>query len=806
MANNPVVSQIEIANILYDIKDAEARDSIPKNLSDLKEDTSHRTVTDEEKEKWNVLQVIDSELKEGSKNPVENNAVATKIGLMQDSITFAKTQATIAKDKVNDLINGKETADKATKDAKGNIISETYLRKDEVVKCDDTLSDTSINPVQNKVITTEIKQDRNNFANTVIINLLKPSYDNTIVNGITIVDNKDGSFTLNGTATIATTFILQNNIIPSEGLYRLVGCPAGGSYGKYGLWASNQYTSVNGDFGEGAALSFDGRTSVSLAIVVWANATLANVTFKPMLTFYLPGLNITIDNFVPYTGDEPTLNKAVSAIYKKLNIPIMTISQKGIGSPDGETILVDNGVFRINSEVTNKVIDYTSTKVDLNNLNDIQYTYLITSNASNIPTNFKIGYLKIYKDISNLYQFVYYIDSQLEFKRSSSNNGKSWGGWQQFNLPDSTLNTSSTKPIQNKVVASEIDKIKNGNTIVKKAEQDSDGNIIKDTYLKKTEKINCDDALSETSTNPVQNKIITSEINNIKSNYVKNNENNAEGVSYNSTSSQIEANNVQAAIDYLATHQGEKLPDDIALLADEEIEVQLPLVQELPFGFGIDDNGNYGYYKKDSEILTPFAEGGGAGLPEIYIGDDPSTADDNYTFFIDTSENYGSGSGNEPSNNGFPNLEPIFLGKDYVEQTNYNTDKISVSITLPNDCSDIFFIAGMTDGDNNNDNYFQDIIADNMFMIETKRVFQSTSTSNPFTQYLNLFSSLLNTTEILSIPQRQPYFTFVWKYYLKEGKAGESFTFTKQSYGRDVFVFAYALNQNGKVLPFKVLI
>ena len=806
MANNPVVSQIEIANILYDIKDAEARDSIPKNLSDLKEDTSHRTVTDEEKEKWNVLQVIDSELKEGSKNPVENNAVATKIGLMQDSITFAKTQATIAKDKVNDLINGKETADKATKDAKGNIISETYLRKDEVVKCDDALSDTSINPVQNKVITTEIKQDRNNFANTVIINLLKPSYDNTIVNGITMVDNKDGSFTLNGTATIATTFILQNNIIPSEGLYRLVGCPAGGSYGKYGLWASNQYTSVNGDFGEGAALSFDGHTSVSLAIVVWANATLANVTFKPMLTFYLPGLNITIDNFVPYTGDEPTLNKAVSAIYKKLNIPIMTISQKGIGSPDGETILVDNGVFKINSEVTNKVIDYTSTKVDLNNLNDIQYTYLITSNASNIPTNFRIGYLKIYKDISNLYQFVYCIDNQLEFKRSSSNNGKSWGGWQQFNLPDSTLNTSSTKPIQNKVVASEIDKIKNGNTIVKKAEQDSDGNIIKDTYLKKTEKINCDDALSETSTNPVQNKIITSEINNIKSNYVKKNENNAEGVSYNSTSSQIEADNVQAAIDYLATHQGEKLPDDIALLADEEIEVQLPLVQELPFGFGIDDNGNYGYYKKDSEILTPFAEGGSAGLPEIYIGDDPSTADDNYTFFIDTSENYGSGSGNKPSNNGFPNLEPIFLGKDYVEQTNYNTDKISVSITLPNDCSDIFFIAGITDGDNNNDNYFQDIIADNMFMIETKRVFQSTSTSNPFTQYLNLFSSLLNTTEILSIPQRQPYFTFVWKYYLKEGKAGESFTFTKQYYCRDVFVFSYALNQNGKVLPFKVLI
>lgn len=151
-------------------------------------------------------------------------------------------------------------------------------------------------------------------------------------------------------------------------------------------------------------------------------------------------------------------------------------------------------------------------------------------------------------------------------------------------------------------------------------------------------------------------------------------------------------------------------------------------------------------------------------------------------------------------------LTPVFLGVDYVEQTAYNDTKISVSITLSEDCTDIFFVAGMNDGDNNNDNYFQDVIADNVIMAETKHTFQSVAQSNPFTDYLKLFSNTLDATEILNIPQPSPYYTFVWKYYLKDGKAGTTYTFTKQRYGKDVFVFAYALNKNGNTLKQKVLI
>ena len=162
-----------------------------------------------------------------------------------------------------------------------------------------------------------------------------------------------------------------------------------------------------------------------------------------------------------------------------------------------------------------------------------------------------------------------------------------------------------------------------------------------------------------------------------------------------------------------------------------------------------------------------------------------------------------AGGGGAGGGNAFE-LTPVFLGVDYVEQTAYNDTKISVSITLPEDYTDIYFVAGMTDGDNNNDNYFQDPISENVIMMENKRTFYPTAQSNPFTDYLTLYSSLLNAAEILNIPQPSMY-AFVWKYYLKDGKAGTTYTFTKQQYGKDVFVFAYALNKNGEILKFKTL-
>lgn len=203
----------------------------------------------------------------------------------------------------------------------------------------------------------------------------------------------------------------------------------------------------------------------------------------------------------------------------------------------------------------------------------------------------------------------------------------------------------------------------------------------------------------------------------------------------------------------------------------------------------------------DDTTYQLYAPTGGS-LQEVYVGDDPESAPDSCTLFVDTSEDYDGGGS---SSGDIFALNPVFLGVDYVEQTAYNDTKISVSITLPEDCMDIYFVAGMIDGDNNADNYFQDSIADNVKLVEAKRTFLSSAQYNPFTDYLKLFSNLLNAPEILNIPQPAPYYAFAWKYYLKEGKAGTTYTFTKQRYGKDVFVFAYALNRNGEMLKLKVL-
>ena len=51
-----------------------------------------------------------------------------------------------------------------------------------------------------------------------------------------------------------------------------------------------------------------------------------------------------------------------------------------------------------------------------------------------------------------------------------------------------------------------------------------------------------------------------------------------------------------------------------------------------------------------------------------------------------------AGGGGAGGGNAFE-LTPVFLGVDYVEQNAYNDTKISVSITLSEDCKDIYFVA-----------------------------------------------------------------------------------------------------------------
>lgn len=73
--------------------------------------------------------------------------------------------------------------------------------------------------------------------------------------------------------------------------------------------------------------------------------------------------------------------------------------------------------------------------------------------------------------------------------------------WELLSMPtDSELSKESTRPVQNKVVTTEIESIKESI----KNSGGSGGSIT------------VDNVLSEASTNPVQNKVITAEINSLK--------------------------------------------------------------------------------------------------------------------------------------------------------------------------------------------------------------------------------------------------------------------------------------------------
>ena len=206
------------------------------------------------------------------------------------------------------------------------------------ITVDSELSDTSTNPLQNKVTTAainevnstvdalrddvlantaalETKSDINHIhdisasGNPVIMdnlqggvpfsemvvsgkNLLTYPYNETTktVNGITFTDNGDGTITVNGTATANATFRIDKDFgFEKEGNYFLSGCPSGGGIDSFYInWFQN-HTGVTiknyNDYGSGIIIPYQHIFSEnnSLAIAIIAGTTVNNLVFRPQL-------------------------------------------------------------------------------------------------------------------------------------------------------------------------------------------------------------------------------------------------------------------------------------------------------------------------------------------------------------------------------------------------------------------------------------------------------------------------------------------------------------------------------------------
>lgn len=133
-------------------------------------------------------------------------------------------------------------------------------------------------------------------------NLLKTTLGSGTGNGITYVNNGNGTYALNGTCT--NTFELHFN--------QFLKLP----YGKYKLLGTSAFQKDNNGAWKATLASGDvfevSESKPVLDVIAYiTSGSVVDKTFKPMVT---ANLNATEDDFVPYTGDGDTLTADVAKI------------------------------------------------------------------------------------------------------------------------------------------------------------------------------------------------------------------------------------------------------------------------------------------------------------------------------------------------------------------------------------------------------------------------------------------------------------------------------------------------------------
>ena len=224
---------------------------------------------------------LDATLSTTSTNPVQNKAIAESINSIGEEITS---------------------------------LSEKIDTKLGSLDVDTELSTTSTNPVQNKAIANSI----NDVQRQIRTNLLNPTAQTQTINGVTLTNNGDGTYTVNGTANGRCAFRIGNITVKKDDYAKITGCPKNGSEGTYSLQGTNNVDySLGSDIGSGHIFhNTSNYTEFYIYIIINSGTVCDSLLFKPMIT---TDLSATYDDFVPYTGDSGRLNEDVAALFKAIS-------------------------------------------------------------------------------------------------------------------------------------------------------------------------------------------------------------------------------------------------------------------------------------------------------------------------------------------------------------------------------------------------------------------------------------------------------------------------------------------------------
>lgn len=132
------------------------------------------------------------------------------------------------------------------------------------------------------------------------INYLRPTLPTTTSNGVTITNNGDGTYTLNGTATAQVSYFLVNYPINNFAGKKVLGCSSGGSSNTYSIFVG--YSDENSNWIKesyeiGNGIKIENYPRINIGILIRSGTVCNNLVFKPMIT---DDLSATYDDFVSF--------------------------------------------------------------------------------------------------------------------------------------------------------------------------------------------------------------------------------------------------------------------------------------------------------------------------------------------------------------------------------------------------------------------------------------------------------------------------------------------------------------------------
>lgn len=241
-----------------------------------------------------------------------------------------------------------------------NDVEDATLIKPTVSRTDMVLTDSSNMNIQELHLFGKTEQ-----KTTKGINLLKTEQQNETKDGITITRNDDGTYVLNGTATIDVDFSLTSKFPAEKGkTYRMTGISKESGVSMYVTDGSASYSCASG---VGVTFTYTSESGEKyIHLLIPSGKTLNNITVKPMIVDGLTYPNTTYDDYEPYTGsivspnpDYPQgMNCVKNPTIKIGGSNILNFENKESFEKNGIVCVVTDGIVKTKGTATLKTMIY----------------------------------------------------------------------------------------------------------------------------------------------------------------------------------------------------------------------------------------------------------------------------------------------------------------------------------------------------------------------------------------------------------------------------------------------------------------